>query len=45
MGSAGLAANLFRVMQIEEKLKRDQVRGKRQANQTHLEVEKSESGH
>jgi DNA-damage-inducible protein D len=38
MGSTELAANLFRATQTEEKLKRDQVKGKRQANQTHLEV-------
>jgi DNA-damage-inducible protein D len=38
MGSTELAANLFRATQTEEKLKRDQVRGKKQANQTHLEV-------
>ncbi|SCX30092.1 hypothetical protein SAMN05216317_1592 [Nitrosomonas eutropha] len=35
-----LAANLFRATQAEEKLKRDQVQGKRQANQTHFEVGK-----
>jgi DNA-damage-inducible protein D len=40
MGSTELAANLFRATQTEEKLKRDQVQGKRQANQTHLEVGK-----
>ncbi|MDO9047013.1 MAG: DNA damage-inducible protein D [Methylobacter sp.] len=40
MGSTELAANLFRATQTEEKLKRDQVSGKRQANQTHLEVGK-----
>lgn len=40
MGSTELAANLFRATQTEEKLKRDQVRGKKQANQTHLEVGK-----
>ncbi len=38
MGSTELAANLFRATQAEEKLKRDGVRGKTQANQTHLEV-------
>lgn len=38
MGSTELAANLFRATQTEEKLRRDPVRGKRQANQTHLEV-------
>jgi DNA-damage-inducible protein D len=40
MGSTELAANLFRATQTEEKLRRDQVRGKTQANQTHLAVGK-----
>lgn len=40
MGSTELAANLFRATQTEEKLNRDQVRGKQQANQTHFEVGK-----
>ncbi len=40
MGSTELAANLFRATQTEEKLKRDQVQGKQQANRTHLEVGK-----
>ncbi len=38
MGSTELAANLFRATQTEEKLRRDVVRGKTQANRTHLEV-------
>lgn len=38
MGSTELAANLFRATQTEEKLRRDQVRGKQQANQTHFDV-------
>lgn len=38
MGSTELAANLFRATQTEEKLRRDQVSGKTQANQTHYEV-------
>lgn len=38
MGSTELAANLFRATQTEEKLRRNQVHGKTQANQTHLEV-------
>jgi DNA-damage-inducible protein D len=38
MGSTELAANLFRATQAEEKLRRDEVRGKVQANQTHFEV-------
>jgi len=38
MGSTELAANLFRATQTEEKLKRDKVKGKEKANQTHFEV-------
>lgn len=38
MGSTELAANLFRATQTEEKLRRDQVQGKVQANQTHFDV-------
>jgi DNA-damage-inducible protein D len=38
MGSTELAANLFRATQTEEKLKRDNVQGKHQANQTHFAV-------
>lgn len=38
MGSTELAANLFRATQAEEKLRRDQVRGKDAANRTHYEV-------
>jgi DNA-damage-inducible protein D len=38
MGSTELAANLFRATQTEEKLKRDEVNGKKQANQTHFQV-------
>lgn len=38
MGSTELAANLFRATQTEEKLRRDEVRGKQKANQTHHEV-------
>ncbi len=40
MGSTELAANLFRATQTEEKLRRDKVRGKQTANQTHYEVGK-----
>lgn len=40
MGSTELAANLFRATQTEEKLKRDQVQNKSNANQTHHEVGK-----
>ena len=38
MGSTELAANLFRATQTEEKLRRDEVQGKTQANQTHHQV-------
>lgn len=38
MGSTELAANLFRATQTEEKLRRDQVQGKTQANKTHFDV-------
>ena len=40
MGSTELAANLFRATQTEEKLKRDEVKTKTKANQTHFEVGK-----
>jgi DNA-damage-inducible protein D len=40
MGSTELAANLFRTTQTEEKLKREQIKGKQKANQTHFEVGK-----
>lgn len=38
MGSTELAANLFRATQAEEKLKKDGVKDKDKANQTHHEV-------
>ena len=38
MGSTELAANLFRATQTEEKLRRDNTKGKNKANQTHYEV-------
>ena len=40
MGSTELAANLFRATQTEEKLKREKIKGKQKANQTHFEVGK-----
>ncbi len=40
MGTTELAANLFRATQAEEKLRRDGIKGKNQANQTHHEVGK-----
>ena len=38
MGSTELAANLFRATQTEEKLRRENIQGKQQANDTHFEV-------
>jgi len=38
MGSTELAANLFRATQTEEKLRRDKIQGKHNANRTHYEV-------
>jgi len=38
MGSTELAANLFRATQTEEKLRKENIRGKELANRTHYEV-------
>jgi DNA-damage-inducible protein D len=38
MGSTELAANLFRATQTDEKLRREEVRGREAANHTHYEV-------
>ena len=38
MGSTELAANLFRATQTEEKLRRENIRGKENANQVHYAV-------
>lgn len=38
MGSTELAANPFRATQTDEKLRRENIRGKEKANQTHYEV-------
>lgn len=38
MGSTELAANLFRATQTDEKLRRDNVQGKQEANKVHYEV-------
>ena len=38
MGSTELAANLFRATQTDEKLRRENIQGKSNANQTHFEV-------
>ena len=38
MGSTELAANLFRATQAEEKLRREEIKGKSNANKAHYEV-------
>jgi DNA-damage-inducible protein D len=38
MGSTELAANLFRATQTEEKIRRENIKGKKKANQTHHDV-------
>ncbi len=38
MGSTELAANLFRATQAEEKLRRDEIKGKANANHAHYQV-------
>ncbi len=38
MGSTELAANLFRATQAEEKLRKEEIKGKTNANRTHYEV-------
>jgi len=38
MGSTELAANLFRATQTEEKLRRENIKGKEKANRTHRQV-------
>ncbi len=38
MGSSELAANVFRATQTDDKLRRENIRGKQKANQTHFEV-------
>ncbi len=38
IGSTELAANLFRATQTEEKLRRENIKGKKKANQTHYDV-------
>ena len=38
MGSTELAANLFRITQTEEKIKKENIKGETNANLTHYEV-------
>ena len=40
MGSTELAANLFRATQTEEKLRKDDIQDKKEANKTHFEIGK-----
>ena len=40
MGSDELIANLFRISQTEQKLKKDNIKGEKEANETHYEVGK-----
>lgn len=40
MGSTELAANLFRATQTDDKLRREKIKGKAAANQTHFDVGK-----
>lgn len=40
MGSTELAANLFRATQTEDKLRRENIKGKQKANEVHFEVGK-----
>ena len=40
MGSTELAANLFRATQTDEKLRRDNIKGKKEAYETHYQVGK-----
>ncbi|GBF33329.1 DNA-damage-inducible protein D [Desulfocucumis palustris] len=41
MGSTELAANLFRATQTDEKIRRENIKGKERANQTHFVVGKT----
>ena len=41
MGSTELAANLFRATQTDEKIRRENIKGKEKANQTHYVVGKT----
>ena len=41
MGSVELAANLFRITQTEEKLKKDNIKGDNNANITHYNIGKN----
>ena len=40
MGATELAANLFRITQTDDKLRRENIKGKELANETHFAVDK-----
>ena len=40
MGATELAANLFRITQTDDKLRRENIKGKEKANETHFAVGK-----
>ena len=41
MGSDELIANLFRISQTEQKLRKDNVQGEKEANKTHYKIGKN----
>lgn len=41
MGSDELIANLFRISQTEQKLKKDNIQTEKEANKTHYNIEKN----
>jgi len=41
MGNVELAANLFRITQTEEKLRKDNIQGENNANTTHYQIGKN----
>ena len=41
MGSDELIANLFRISQTEQKLRKDNIQGEKQANKTHYKIGKN----
>ena len=41
MGSDELIANLFRISQTEQKLRKDNIQGEKEANKTHYKISKN----
>ena len=41
MGSDELIANLFRISQTEQKLRKDNIQGEKEANKTHYKIGKN----